>query len=322
MLEVYLKLSGRLERVPDAGEIPAGTVWIDMLNPSPAEEALVEAAVGVDVPTREEMQEIEASSRLFQVDGRLFMTATILSRTDTPQPTARPITFVLTADRLITIRYIEPKSFEMFAARCQRPGIGDDAPSILVGLLDAIIDRTADTLERLAGEMDALSEKVFQPTGRGRRRTVEYQDVLREVGQKGELNAKIQESLLTIGRLATYLGQALLDAKAGRDLRGKVKTLGRDVVSLTDHAHFLSDRVTFLLDATLGMINIEQNAIIKIVSIAAVVFLPPTVIASIYGMNFQAMPELAWPWGYPFALGLMAASAVLPYLVFRRLGWL
>ena len=322
MLDVYVRRDGRLQRRASPDEIPADAVWIDMLSPSAEEEAIVERAIGVDVPTREEMQEIEASSRLFQEDGRLFMTATILSKTDSLQPVARPITFVLTPDRLVTVRYIEPKSFDIFASRCQKPGIGDDAASVLVGLLDAIIDRTADTLERLAGEMDTLSEKVFQPAPRGRRRTVEYQDVLREVGQKGELNAKIQESLLTVGRLSTYLGQALLDAKGGRELRGKVKTLGRDVISLTDHAHFLSDRVTFLLDATLGMINIEQNAIIKIVSIAAVVFLPPTVIASIYGMNFQLMPELAWPWGYPFALALMAVSAVLPYLVFRRLGWL
>lgn len=324
MLDVYVKRDGRLDRLPGCTDIPPDAVWIDMLRPTYEEEALVERAVGVDVPTHEEMLEIEVSSRLYDEDGRLFMTATVLSRTDTAQPAARPITFVLTPAHLVTVRYTEPKSFEMFSARCAKAGLGTDPASLLIGLLDAVIDRTADTLERLAAEMDVLSAKIFQPRfGANRRRTdVEYHDVLREIGQKGELNAKIQESLLSVGRLATYLGQALLAGKPGRDLRGRVKTLGRDVNSLTEHAHFLGDRVTFLLDATLGLINIEQNAIIKIVSIATLVFLPPTVIASVYGMNFQFMPELAWPWGYPLALGLMAVSAVLPYLVFRRIGWL
>lgn len=324
MLDVYVKQDGRLARLSGATDIPVEAVWIDMLRPTYEEEALVERAVGVDVPTHEEMLEIEVSSRLYEEDGRLFLTATVLSQSDSVLPAARPITFVLTPEHLVTVRYSEPKSFEMFGSRCVKPGAGADPASLLVGLLDAVIDRTADTLERLSAEMDALSAKVFRPrVGADRRRSdVEYHDVLREIGQKGELNAKIQESLLSIGRLATYLGQALLAGKPARDLRGRVKTLGRDVNSLTDHAHFLSDRVTFLLDATLGLINIEQNAIIKIVSIATLVFLPPTVIASVYGMNFQFMPELAWPWGYPFALALMAASAVLPYLVFRRIGWL
>ena len=322
MLDVYVKQGRRLERVAGATEIPPGAVWIDMLRPTPDEETLVEQALGIDVPTHAEMQEIEASSRLYQDNGSLFMTATVLSRTDTEEPAARPITFVLMPDRLITVRHSEPRSFELFCTRCQKPGADEDAPGVLTGLLDAVIDRAADTLERLSVEMDALSVKVFLPRAARRQSEIEYQDVLREIGRKGELNAKIQESLLSIGRLATYLGQATMDGRASKDVRGRIKTLGRDVTSLTDHAHFLADRVTFLLDATLGMISNEQNTIIKIVSIATLVFLPPTVIASIYGMNFHFMPELDWPWGYPFALSLMATSAVLPYLVFRRIGWL
>lgn len=322
MLDVYVRQGQRLGRIADAAEISAEAVWIDMIRPTGDEEAAVERVIGVGVPTHEDMQEIEASSRLYQEDGTLFMTATILTRSETEAPSSHPVTFVLTQDRLVTIRYSEPKSFEIFRARCQRPDIEHDAPALLVGLLDAVIDRAADIIERLSAEIDELSARVFMPVEERRRRTVEYHDVLRDVGRKGELNARIQESLLTIGRLTTYLGQAMTGGREVRDLRSRVKTLGRDVASLTDHAHFQADRITFLLDATLGMINIEQNAIIKIVSIAALVFLPPTVIASVYGMNFQLMPELAWPWGYPFALALMAASAVLPYLVFRRIGWL
>lgn len=322
MIEVYVRQGDRLARAPAADGIPPDGVWIDMIRPTAEEERLVERSVGIDVPTREDMQEIEASSRLYQENGSVFMTAAVLVRSQAEQAALHPVTFVLTPDRLLTVRYSEPKSFEMFESRCQKPGTDLDPPSILAGLLDAVVDRLADTLERLSVELDELSEKVFMPVPQRRLRAVEYQDVLRDIGRKGELNARIQESLLTIGRLTSYLNQAMVAGTAGRDLRGRVKTLGRDAASLTEHAHFQSDRVTFLLDATLGMINIEQNAIIKIVSIAALVFLPPTVIASVYGMNFQFMPELAWPWGYPFALALMAASAVLPYLVFRRIGWL
>lgn len=322
MLDLYLARGRRLDRMTGGTEIPGGVVWIDMIRPTADEEKLVEQAIGIDVPSHADMQEIEASSRLYQEDGNLFMTAIVLSKTDTAEPVARPITFVLTADRLVTIRYSEPRSFEIYAARCQNPGADMDAAGVLTGLLDAVIDRAADTLERLSAEMDALSAKVFLPRAARRETELEYQAVLREIGRKGELNAKIQESLLGIGRLTTYLAQAMMNGKPGKDVRGRIKTLGRDVTSLTDHAHFLSDRVTFLLDATLGMISNEQNTIIKIVSIATLVFLPPTVIASVYGMNFQAMPELAWPWGYPFALALMVASAILPYTVFRRLGWL
>lgn len=321
MLDVYVRQAGHLKKLPASESLPVEAVWIDMLRPTAEEEALVERTIGIDVPTHDDMKEIEASSRLYQENNHLFMTATVLSKTETEQPVARPVTFVLTPHHLVTVRYSEPKSFEIFQTRCERPGTGDDAAATLAGLLDAIIDRAADTLERLAVEMDALSARVFQSTA-GASRSTDYQEVLRAIGQKGELNAKIQESLLTIGRIATYLNQALATSATAKETRGRIKTLGRDVVSLTDHAHFLADRVTFLLDATLGMINIEQNAIIKIVSIATVVFLPPTVVASIYGMNFHAMPELSWPWGYPFALSMMAVAAVLPYLIFRRLGWL
>jgi len=322
MLDLYVKQGGRIGHLAEATEIPAEAVWIDMLRPTVEEEKRVEQATGIAVPTHAEMQEIEASSRLYHDEGNLFMTAIVLSKTDTDTPVARPVTFVLTPNHLVTIRYSEPRSFEIFATRCQKPGADEDAAGILTALLDAVIDRAADTLERLSAEMDELSTKVFLPRAARRETETEYQDVLREIGRMGELNAKIQESLLSIGRLTTYLAQAVMSGKASKDVRGRIKTLGRDVVSLTDHAHFLSDRVTFLLDATLGMISNEQNTIIKIVSIATLVFLPPTVIASVYGMNFHAMPELAWSLGYPFALSLMAVSAVLPYLIFRRIGWL
>jgi magnesium transporter len=146
--------------------------------------------------------------------------------------------------------------------------------------------------------------------------------VLEQIGRKGDLTSHIRDSLVTLERLVGFLGHVAMQRKSGKDLRERLKTLSRDVRSLTDHSSFLSQKITFLLDATLGMINIEQNAIIKIFSVAAVVFLPPTLIASIYGMNFEEMPELDWLFGYPFAIALMILSAILPYLFFKRRGWL
>src|SRR5690606_26947989 len=150
----------------------------------------------------------------------------------------------------------------------------------------------------------------------------DHQSVLEKVGQMGILNSNIRDSLLTIARLAAFLMQILAKHEVDHALRARGKTLGSDVKSLADHADFLSDKITFLLDATLGLIKIEQNGIIKIFSVAAVIFLPPTVVASLYGMNFDNMPELHWTYGYPYALGLMVMCAVLPYLYFKYKKWL
>lgn len=323
MFSIYVARDGGLMKLDFSGEIPADAVWIDMLHPTDEEEDLVERALAIDVPTHEEMQEIEISSRLYRQDGTLFMTATLLANADSDKPESGPVTFVLTADRLVTIRYLEPRPFQVFAQRVLRRGSGfDSAVTTLVGLLDAIVDRTADILEHVAADVDAISREIFEHSSARPTKTRDFQDVLRRIGRKGDLNSTARESLVSIGRLSTFLAQGLDGAKVSRDTKTRVETLGRDVHSLTDHASFLSNKVTFLLDATLGMINIEQNAIIKIFSVAAVVFLPPTLIASIYGMNFEAMPELEWLLGYPFALALMVASAILPYWYFKRRGWL
>ena len=323
MFDVYVAREGGLQRADLTAGVPGATAWIDMLRPTHEEEAAVEAALGIEVPTHEEMQEIEISSRLYTENGALFMTATILSQTTTDTPEAKPVTFVLAGERLLTIRYSEPKSFQAFISRATRPRCGyTSGENAMVGLLETIVDRTADTLERLANDVDALSLEIFANREGRPTKTRDFQDVLRRIGRKGDLNSKIRESLVSIGRLATFASQRLDARKATKETKAQVKTLIRDVHSLTDHASYLSNKINFLLDATLGMINIEQNAIIKIFSVAAVVFLPPTLVASIYGMNFDFMPELKWLAGYPFALGLMVLSALLPYLYFKRRGWL
>jgi magnesium transporter len=198
-----------------------------------------------------------------------------------------------------------------------------DGQTILMGLLEAIVDRLADVLERAGRDIDALSQDIFQSAEtKASKRDRNFQRVLQTIGRKEGLASDIRDSLMTLQRLSGFLGNAFVQDKNSKDLRARVKVLTRDVMSLTDHVSFLSQKITFLLDATLGMINIEQNGIIKIFSVAAVVFLPPTLVASIYGMNFDIMPELNWTFGYPVALGLMVVSAVLPFWYFKRRGWL
>jgi magnesium transporter len=302
---------------------PNGLLWVDLLEPSTEEDRFVSSLLGVEIPTREEMQEIEVSSRLYQQDGALFMTASVLSAADSENPQSTAMTFILAGDRLITVRYADPRPFAAFAARARQAGFGlGRAEMVLLGLLDAIVDRTADVLERVGAEVESASQLVFKHTGPQPTKSRDFQDVIRRIGHAGDLASKARESLVSIGRLGSFLAQSIEANKSPKEVRARVHSIERDVHALTDHATFLNNKINFLLDATLGMINIEQNNIIKIFSVAAVVFLPPTLVASVYGMNFEIMPELKWGLGYPLALLLMVCSALLPYLYFKRRGWL
>jgi magnesium transporter len=269
------------------------------------------------------MQEIEPSSRLYTENGTCYMTATLLSHAESEHPHSSAVTFILVGKRLVTVRYAEPKSFELFINRVQRPGANTSTgDAALVGLLETVIDRAADILERLAGEIERISKDVFRATHARPDERRPFRDILNDIGRRGDLDSKIGESLASLGRLLAFLAPTLDVSDASRELRGRVSSIISDVRSLSDYASFLSDKITFLLDATLGLINIEQNTIIKIFSVAAVVFMPPTLIASIYGMNFRHMPELDWRLGYPLALLMLVGSAVLTYWLFRRKGWL
>lgn len=323
MIRAFVVEAGRLRSV-DLTQHKTEVMWADLLAPTKAEEALIEEWVGIGIPTREEMEEIEISSRLYVEDNALFMTATLPAQTDDDHPLMSPVTFVLAGNRLITIRYHEPRAFQTFPTRAEKVSVGcTNGETILIGLLETIVDRLADILERAGRDIDALSHDIFQSAEtKANKRDRSFQKVLQTIGRKEGLTSDIRDSLMTLQRLSGFLGNALGQDKAGKELRARVKVLTRDVMSLTDHVTFLSQKITFLLDATLGMINIEQNGIIKIFSVAAVVFLPPTLVASVYGMNFDIMPELHWPLGYPFALGLMVLSAILPFWYFKRRGWL
>jgi magnesium transporter len=282
--------------------------------------AFVERTVGVVVPTRDEMVEIEPSSRQYRDGEAIVVIASVVAQTDAT-PIATPVSFVLTPTHLVTIRYATPKVFDVFAAHVERDaGLCADAAATLVHLLDAIVDRLADVLEQVGTELDNISATTFRRgASRQQRMTNAALAVLLvRIGRAHDIVAKSRVSGVSLARLLSFLG-AELDRD---DSKGHLGGLARDVASLTDHATYLSGNVTFLLDAALGLINIEQNAIIKIFSVAAVIFMPPTLVASIYGMNFKYMPELDFTYGYPMALGLMVGSAILPYLFFRSRGWL
>ncbi len=324
MIKAFVVDNDRLRQIDGSRESIDGAVWIDLLQPSKDDEATIERLVGVGIPTREEMEEIEISSRLYSEDGAYVMTATLPAHADGDNPVMSPVTFVLVGGRLVTIRYHEPRAFQTFPLRAEKADMQcSSGRTILMALLEAIVDRLADLLERASREIVDISHDIFHPTEKkASKRDINFQIILRRIGRKEDLISKLQDSLVTLQRLSGFLGHITVQAETDKDMRARVKTLSRDIASLTDHASFMTQKITFLLDATLGMINIEQNGIIKIVSVAAVVFLPPTLVASIYGMNFVHMPELNWLAGYPAALGLMVVSAVLPYWFFKRRGWL
>jgi magnesium transporter len=324
MLSVYIPRGSTLERIPvETGEAPPeAAVWIDLVTPTVHEDKLVEQLLGIAVPTREEMQEIEVSSRLYVENGARYMTATLMCQSDTATPKTTAVTFILSAHRLATVRYDDPRPFaivEHKLARSCSPKVTGEV--VLMDLLDAVIDRSADILERIGAEVDQISHSIFEPEEEAA--APSYKDVLKSLGRKGDLTSKVRESLVSVGRLLSFLANEADSMKWPKDTRAQLQSMQRDVVSLSDHATYLSNKVTFLLDAMLGVVNIEQNAIIKIFSIAAVVFMPPTLVASIYGMNFhKGMIELDWDFGYPFALGLIVLAAVVPLVVFKWKKWL
>jgi magnesium transporter len=304
----------------DLSALPEAAVWIDLVKPTPEEDKAVERLAGIAVPTREDMQEIEISSRLYIENGARYMTATLMCHSDTDMPRTTAVTFILSGHRLVTVRYDTPKPFPLVEnklARSCSPNITGEM--VLMELLDAVIDRCADILERCGAEIDQVSHDIFEPEAAADR---SYKDILRALGRKGDLTSKVRESLVSIGRLLLFLANEADSMRWPKEMRAQLKGMQRDVQSLSDHSAYLSNKITFLLDAVLGMVSLEQNNIIKIFSVAAVVFMPPTLVASIYGMNFKHMPELEWYFGYPIALVLMLIAAALPYLYFKWRRWL
>ena len=302
--------------------LPDDALWIDLVDASVDEEARIERLLQIDVPTREEMREIETSNRFYEEDDVLYMTATVVTKLDTPRPENSQITFILTPQRLITNRYVDPLPFRRYIAYADRhPAQCSSAAAILAGLLEAMVNRIADVLERNSDEMDMLSAEIFTPTTQRRRRDHDYRAILERVGRNGDLNSKARETLGSLTRLIGFLQQSN-GQRLDEEVKSRLHSVFRDAEQMSNHAAFLGSKVQFMLDATLGMINIDQNNILKIFSVATLVLLPPSVIGAIFGMNFDIIPTLHAQWGFWGALALMATSAVVPLLYFRQRGWL
>lgn len=332
MLRIYTPQGGHLaatdltvtEHSPPSSA--AGAVWLDMLNPTREEDHYVERLLDVSIPTREEAQELEVSARLYNESGAEFMTMTGVSQLESDAPATTPITFILKGSQLVTVRYAEPKPFWLYSTRVQKAGAVPCATGehILLGLIEALVGRMAEALEMVGRSLEQMSREVFRrrasrKSGKGR----DFQDIIEEVGAKGDLIAMIRESLVSLNRLLAYHTASAVQVEAPtRSGVDWVKSLARDIAALSDHASYLAGKTAFLLDATLGLINLQQNQIIKLFSIVAVVLLPPTLVSTVYGMNFKQMPELDWTFGYPMALALMILTGVLPYLWVRHKGWL
>ncbi|WP_159590296.1 magnesium transporter CorA family protein [Chelativorans xinjiangense] len=329
MIQVFCIEGDYLRRVdPKPGEaLPADTLWIDLLNPSAEEDKAVEAWTGAAIPTTEDMAEIEESSRFYTEGGVKYLTVPILHKVDMGHRKIAPVSFVLTGRLLVTVRYSEPKAIDFYIGRATKPGSGLLGPkcsgrSVMLGIIEATTDRLADILEGVTEEIETASQAILQRQAAERpMSTKEFRRLLTRIGSQGAFLSKVRESLSGISRLLAYV-QVAAEAEPRKETRTWIKSLERDTQSLENYVDFLSNKITFLLDTVVGLISVEQNAIIKIFSVAAVGLMPPTLIASIYGMNFHFMPELDEPWGYPVALGIMVLSAILPLFYFRRKGWL
>jgi magnesium transporter len=322
MLNAYALQNGGLARMPPTPGVapPPEALWVDLYEPTPEEERLVETGLIIDVPTREEMREIESSNRLYEEDGAVYLTSTIVTKLDTDAPQNTQVTFIVKDGRLITNRYTDPLPFRRYVAYAERHAATcNSGPAILAGLLEAIVNRIADVIERVGSDLDSVSAEVFSHPRR--RRAHDFREVLETVGRSGELIAKARESLMSLQRLLAFVQQSTL-VHLTQEVRTRLRTLSRDVIAMSDHAGFLGNNVSFILDATLGMINIDQNNILKIFSVVTVFLLPPSVIGAVWGMNFERVPFAHQPWGFWGTVALMVVSALIPYIFFKRRGWL
>jgi magnesium transporter len=332
--------------VPEGQVLPQDAVWIDAVRPTEAELAWLSASLGAELPTQEDMGAIETSSRLYWQGEAAVLTTPIMIGADKGRLEMGTMAFIVTPRALVTLRHADPPWLVIFAVRAlKNQDLVKGPQDVFFGLLEAAADRIADTLEHAALELDGLSRRIFAQAqdvetdivqgsqAIGRRRSVRKvrrgvsqaahnpKALMTAIGGAGDTTQKARDSLAAMERLCAFVASAMAD-RLSKDYKTRLKTLSRDVRSLAEHANFQSAQTSFLLDATLGLINIQQTNIIKIFSVASAVFLPPTLIASLYGMNFELMPELDWPWGYPAALALMTFSALLPLWRFRRQGWL
>jgi magnesium transporter len=334
MLHTYAGRDGGLVRLdPDTGL--AGAIWIDLLSPTPAEVALVTAATGLALPDQAAIHEIETSSRLSTRDGALYLNLPMITVDDGPRVVS--VGFVLTEARLITVRFAPSVSFDAFPAHplglpSQGPQHGTHqgaasgrvtAAHVFGGLMETIIDRQADHLEGLSLELERISHHVFRPGTREGRRDEDHRlrETLRRLGTIGDLLSHIRDSQVVAARIIPYVEQGAADWLP-RDMRSRLRTLRQDIDSVADFTRHLGDKLQFMLDATLGFINIAQNNLMKVMTVASVAGIPPVLVAAVYGMNFKVMPELDWEYGYLWGIGAIIVSTLIPLGLFRWRRWI
>jgi magnesium transporter len=300
-------------------------LWLDLLDPTNEERARAESEFSLRLPSREALSEVESSSRISEEDGVLFLSMPSFSHAQMLDEAPSPIGFVLSKSVLVTIRYTKLRSFDSVATKFSKNHAPASSIETFAAIVDEMVDLSADLLEGIAGELDVVSRSVFLKTARRRgkvtRSNEALHDTLIDVGNAGERLSRIRSSLLSLQRIIPFVSEPKRDWITN-NIRGRLKSAQMDLVSLTDYEIHLSGNTQFLLDAVLGLINTKQNDIFTVLTIVSVVGIPPTLVASIYGMNFKNMPELDWPWGYQFGLALIALSTILPILWFKRRGWL
>ncbi len=313
---------GTASDTPDAAVRPP--VWIDLLDPTPDEVAQAEAHCGLRIPTREQLSEIESSSRVSSENGALYLSAPLVAHPEADVSQLSPVGFILTPEKLVTVRWFAFRTFSRLEDEFAKSPDACSAEAF-TRLIEAIVDREADLLEAARDELDRISALIFREGETSRVRKAQMNTLLRatlqRVGRMGDQISRIRDSLVVLQRVTGYVTETakgwMPEAFAVRLLAAKA-----DLVSISDYEGHLQGKVQFLLDAVLGLINNEQNDIIKVLTVVSVVGVPPTLVASLYGMNFKIMPELNWTYGYPYALGLIVLTTVLPLAWFKWRGWL
>ena len=325
MLTIFDLAAPGLKKRQGLEAINQATVWIDLVNPTPDEEKHVEAALAIEIPTRAEAREIEVSNRFYTEKGASYMTSFVMYNIEQANPGTSNITFIIVGERLITVRYVEPKAFPFFLARIERGEFAcQTGQAIMIGLIESLIHRKADLIERIQDDVDKMAQGLFGLNGMTRHRdaSTDLTGYLKGTGRDADIIARAQESAVSIDRSLAFFASTLKGRSDAEAIETRIESARKDNSSLMEHMKFLQGRTNFLLDATLGMINTEQNQIIKLFSVMAVMLMPPTLVASLYGMNFKHMPELDWQYGYLMAICLMIFSGVVPYIYFKRKGWL
>jgi magnesium transporter len=297
--------------------------WIDLLQPTDEERASVEGGYGLKLPSREELSQVELSSRLAEKNGVLFLSMPTVSHLSGLDHAQSPLGFVLSKKLLVTIRYAQLQAFETVARSRSTDGASFSSVETFAALVDGMLELSADMIEQIAAQLDGVSRAVFSKLGKQTHVTQsndELRRVLIDVGTAGERLSRIRDSVLGLQRIVPFVAGTEQDWIPA-NIRARLKTTQNDLSSLTEYETHLFDKVQFLLDAVLGFINTKQNDIFQVLTVISIVGIPPTLVASIYGMNFKNMPELSWAWGYPYGLVLILLSAILPIVWFKWRRW-